>query len=144
MPDAVPAGGFASLVPELDVTELAASLEFWCGALGFRVAYERPEVGFAFLERGRAQVMLCHRNGHWEVAPLEPPFGRGINLQIFVEGVAPILDALAARGWPLFRPLHDAWYRAGAEEVGSRQFLVQDPDGYLLRFAEDLGRRPAA
>ena len=26
-------------------------------------------------------------------------------------------------------------------EVGNRQFIVLDPDGYMLRFAQDLGKR---
>jgi hypothetical protein len=30
---------------------------------------------------------------------------------------------------------------SGARHSGQRQFLVQDPDGYLLRFAEPLGER---
>jgi len=27
-------------------------------------------------------------------------------------------------------------------EAGNRQFVIADPDGYVLRFYEDLGRRP--
>jgi catechol 2,3-dioxygenase-like lactoylglutathione lyase family enzyme len=142
--DGRPIGGFASLVPELAVENIAASLDFWCGPLGFRIAYERPENGFAYLERPEgAQVMLDRRNGHWETGPLERPLGRGINVQIKVAALAPILAALEARGWPLFEPAHEVWYRVGAEAVGCRQLLVQDPDGYLLRFMEDLGWRPA-
>jgi len=140
--ETIPMGGFAALVPELDVEALDVSLDFWCGLLGFRIAYQRPEEGFAFMQREGAQVMLCRRNGNWDTAPLERPFGRGVNFQIKVESVAPLLSALAGRGWPLFRPLEDAWYRIVSEEAGNRQFLVQDPDGYLLRFTEDLGRRP--
>jgi hypothetical protein len=34
----MPAGGFNALVPELDVRDLARSLGFWCGLLGFDVA----------------------------------------------------------------------------------------------------------
>jgi hypothetical protein len=60
---------------------------------------------------------------------------------MFVASVAPLLDALKHAKWPLFRECHDAWYRIAGEERGNRQFLVQDPDGYLLRFAEDLGKR---
>ncbi|KAK9494546.1 hypothetical protein V1508DRAFT_402899 [Lipomyces doorenjongii] len=30
---------------------------------------------------------------------------------------------------------------SGDHETGQREFLVQDPDGSLLRFAEDLGTR---
>jgi len=39
---AAPAGGFNALVPELDVSNLAVSLHFWCELLGFEVAYDRP------------------------------------------------------------------------------------------------------
>jgi len=136
-----PTGGFSPLVPELTVFDLAASVRFWCGVLGFRVAYERLEAGFAYLEREGAQVMLCLTNGNWETGPEERPLGRGVNFQIRVSSLAPLLDRLAAEPWPLFLAQHDAWYRVGDVETGNRQFLVQDPDGYLLRFFEDLGMR---
>ena len=89
--------GLAKLVPELDVRDLAASLAFWCDIIGFRVAYARPVEGFAFIERDGAQVMLCQVNGNWETAPLERPHGRGINLQVIVGAITPLIDALAAR-----------------------------------------------
>lgn len=142
MSDRLPEGGFAALVPELEVGDLDASLAFWCGLIGFRIAYARPEAGFAYLERDGAQVMLNVANGNWETGPLTQPFGRGINLQIAVAVLDPILARLAAAGWPLFRPAHAAWYRVGDRETGLRQCLVQDPDGYLLRFAQALGTRP--
>ncbi|UPT86418.1 hypothetical protein HAP41_0000040220 [Bradyrhizobium barranii subsp. apii] len=85
--------------------------------------------------------MLRQHSGHWQTGALERPLGRGINFQIFVGSVAPLLDALEKAQWPLFRECHDAWYRIAGEERGNRQFLVQDPDGYLLRFAQDLGKR---
>ncbi len=144
---ALPSGGFAPLVPELDVTDIDISLRFWCAVLGFMVAYDRPKSGFAFLQWPgdglTAQIMLCRRNGHWETASPERPFGRGINFQFHVAAITPILNRLAAANWPLFRDAADAWYRAGDQETGCREFLVQDPDGYLLRFSEDLGLRPA-
>lgn len=140
---APPASGWAPLVPELLVNDLAASLAFWCGRLGFRIAYDRPAAGFAYLEREGAQVMLCQRNGSWETGDMRRPLGQGINLQIRVASVAPILAALDTAGWPLFEAPQEAWYRVGDHEGGQREFLVQDPDGYLVRLAEDLGRRPA-
>lgn len=135
----MPRGGFNALVPELDVSDLATSLAFWCGPLGFTVAYDRPEENFAYLERDGAQVMLCAINGNWQTGPLDLPLGRGINLQIAVASVDPILEALTSLPWPLFRTPHDTRYRVGGREVHLRQFLVQDPDGYLLRFAESPG-----
>ena len=134
----------AALVPELLVSRLDASLAFWCGLCGFGVAYQRPEDRFAYLDRAGAQVMLEERlvpGRHWVTGALEPPFGRGINMQITVGDVAPVLDALQRAAWPLFMDVEEAWYRAGAQETGVRQFLVQDPDGYLLRFSQGLGLR---
>jgi catechol 2,3-dioxygenase-like lactoylglutathione lyase family enzyme len=139
--DRLPTGGFARLVPELDVFDLEQSKKFWCNILGFHIAYQRPENRFMYLELQGAQVMLVQQNGNWETGPLQRPLGRGINFQLFVDSVAPLLDALKYAKWPLFRECHDAWYRIGGEERGNRQFLVQDTDGYLLRFAQDLGRR---
>jgi catechol 2,3-dioxygenase-like lactoylglutathione lyase family enzyme len=131
----------ADLVPELAVRDLAASLAFWCGPCGFAVVYERPEHGFACLQRGTARVMLDRlgTDRDWVTGTLEPPLGRGINLEIAVESLAPILAGLAAAGWPLFLAPEEKTYRVGGGAVTVRQFLVQDPDGYLLRFSERLG-----
>lgn len=135
---------WAPLVPELLVTDIAASLAFWCGLCGFAIAYARDEDRFAYLQREGAQLMLeeIGEGRHWITGPLEPPFGRGLNFQIAASAVAPILDALAAADWPLYMAPEDMWYRAGTMETGVRQFLVQDPDGYLIRFSEGLGLRP--
>lgn len=133
------------LVPELIVTRLGASLAFWIEQLGFAIAYQRAEEGFAYLDLNGAQIMLEQYGpeaGQWLTAPLQPPFGRGINLQIDVPAVAPILQRLTQIGWPLFRDVEDAWYRAGDVEAGQRQFIVQDPDGYLVRLVQRLGERP--
>ena len=131
----------ADLVPELSVRDLAASLVFWCGPCGFAVVFDRPEQGFACIQRGTARVMLDQlgTGRDWVTAPLEPPLGRGINLEIAVEDIAPILAALVAAGWPLFLGPEEKTYRVGEVSVTVRQFLVQDPDGYLLRFSEGIG-----
>lgn len=130
-----------ALVPELSVRDLAPSLRFWCGLCGFHVLYERPEEGFACLERdGGARVMLDQlgTGRDWVTGPLESPLGRGINLEIAVADLAPILATLAAAGWPLFLAPEEKSYRVGESRVTVRQVLVQDPDGYLLRFSERL------
>jgi catechol 2,3-dioxygenase-like lactoylglutathione lyase family enzyme len=136
-----PKDGFAPLVPELAVSDLEKRLSFWCGMLGFQIAYDRPAARFAYLIRGRLQVMLCERNGRWEAGEMHRPFGRGINFQMTVDHLAPIIDALTGANWPLYEGPYEAWYRTGDTEGGQREFLVQDPDGYLLWFAENLGRR---
>lgn len=131
------------LVPELIVSDLQVSLRFWRDLIGFRVLYERPDEHFAYLERERAEVMLeALGERSWLVGDLERPFGRGMHLQIEVSDLAPMLDALAKAEWPLYRAPEERWYRTGDSEAGQRQFVVQDPDGYLLRFAQSLAVRP--
>ena len=49
---------------------------------------------------------------------------------------------MAEAGWPIFVEPEEKWYRAGDVEIGVRQFLVQDPDGYLVRLQEEIGERP--
>ena len=80
----------------------------------------------------------------WQTAPLEPPFGRGINLQIEVTDVGAVVAVCQQHGIALFRPLTERWYATQPSITeGQREFLVQDPDGYLLRFAEYIGQKPA-
>jgi catechol 2,3-dioxygenase-like lactoylglutathione lyase family enzyme len=136
----------APLVPEFAVRDCARSVAFY-EALGFVRAYARPDEGFAYMQRDGAEIMLDQiglgrdfDDGH---LPDAPPFGRGLNLQIRVANLAPLLDALGAMGRPLLLAPEERWYGRGAVDVGQRQFVVADPDGYLLRFFEDLGSRPA-
>ncbi|UNM17398.1 VOC family protein [Pseudomonas sp. ArH3a] len=132
------------LVPELMVTDLNKSLEFWVALLGFKVAYQRLEDGFAYLDLEGAQVMLEQVDplaNQWQTGALEPPFGRGMNLQIDVAAVLAVIQRLGAAAYPLFTASKDVWYREGEIEVGQREFLVQDPDGYLVRLVERLGER---
>lgn len=136
-----PQGGWAKLTPELLVSDLAASRAFWIDVLGFGVAYQRP--GFVYLERpDGAQIMLCDRSAKWETAELEPPFGRGVIIQAFVDDIAPELQRLQDRAHPLYAQPREVWRRLGDREGGKREFVVQDPDGYLVLMAADLGERP--
>jgi len=134
-----------ALVPELEVTELRTSLDFYVGVLGFSVKYDRRDEAFAYLHREGAELMLEAMSGpgrRFHVGLLERPFGRGMNLQIACADVVALHEVVMAAGLePLIR-LEERWYRVGVVERGNRQFVVADPDGYLLRFFEDLGERP--
>jgi catechol 2,3-dioxygenase-like lactoylglutathione lyase family enzyme len=134
-----------ALVPELAVSDWRTSRAFYCDLIGFEVVYERLEEGFSFLTLGDAQLMIDQvglgRTFELAEGPLDRPFGRGVNLQIRVPQVRSILDRLETAGVSLYLPLEEKWYRRDDHEVGNRQFVVPDPDGYLLRLFEDLGMR---
>ena len=135
---------FAKLVPELCCSDFERSLRFYTEVLGFSVLYARPEERFAYLDREGAQLMIEQPTGRALVAgELTYPYGRGINLQIEVADVEALYARVSAAGASLLLTLEDKWYRREQTLLGNRQFVVQDPDGYLLRFFRDLGQRPA-
>lgn len=127
-----------ALVPELTVSDWRASRAFYCDLLGFAERYARPDEGFVYLALGQAELMLDQRGlgRDWTTATLERPFGRGINFQIEVERIDPIVARLVAAGVALFQPVETRSYVTGGSAVTQRQFCVMDPDGYLLRFFE--------
>ena len=136
---------FNPLVPELNCSDFDRSLRFYRDLIGFEILYMRVEERFAFLEREGAQLMIeqpTDRERAWATAELAPPFGRGVNFQIRVGDVDALHASLDAAGVPFFMPMEERWYRRDGELLGHRQFLVQDPDGYLLRFYRDLGTKP--
>lgn len=135
-----------ALVPELAVTDWLKSRAFYCDLIGFHVVYERAEEGFAYLALDEAQLMIdqigATRTFVAENAALEFPMGRGMNLQLAVPSLQPILTRLERSSIDLVLPAEEKWYRRGTVEVGNRQFIVADPDGYLIRPFESLGERP--
>ena len=135
------------LIPEIDVSDLDRSLAFYVGVVGFRVVYDRPEERFAFLDLDGARLMLEEAAGpgrRFHTAPLERPYGRGVNFQIEVANVDALVERVRKAGFDPIIPIEERWYWRDEIELGNRQFVVADPDGYLLRFFSDLGQRPAS
>lgn len=130
------------IIPELSVTNLEKSLEFYI-MLGFRIEYERVEDKFVFISLGKIQFMLqeISENDKWEIEPLKYPFGNGINFQLEVENLEEIYNKLKTSNYKIAFEMEENWYRKDNELLGNKEFLVQDPDGYLLRFSKDLGKK---
>ena len=133
-----PKTGWAKLVPELLVSDIGTSIEFWCNQLGFAIAYQRPEEKFIYLERPEgAQIMLSQRSGKWETGLLDRPYGRGTMFQVYVTNIEPVERSLEAAGWPLYAGPREMWRKVGDRRSGQREIFVLDPDGV----AHDLGYR---
>ena len=131
-----------ALVPELIVTDLEKSYYFWVNILGFSVKYQRTEDKFMYLELNGVQFMIEELQGdQWVTGELNYPLGRGINFQLEVKQLDDILNRLHKAQWSIFSGLEERWYRAENVEHGQKQFLVQDPDGYLLRIIAVIGDR---
>ena len=145
------------VTPELNVSNLKRSLDFYVRLLGFRVKFERPEEGFAAIEREGATFLLDEikefemstdeefiSKRKWNTGKIEYPFGRGLNFLINTEDLLEIYERLRNDDYPIKLPMEEKWYRVGKQMVGVRQFMVMDPDGFLLRFDQGIGVKPAA
>lgn len=134
---------FNKLIPELSVSNLNESLKFYVNSIGFKIEYQRPENKFVFISYQGTQFMLqeLEENEKWSIGELKHPYGNGVNFQIEVSNVEKIHDALKTSRYKIAFDIEENWYRQDNKLLGNKEFLIQDPDGYLLRFSEDLGEK---
>jgi len=126
---------FNGLIPELTVSDIDKSKKFYVDILGFKIEYERLEDKFVFLSLDTSQIMLeQYHNDGWNIGDLVYPFGRGINFSIEVEDIEKLYLSLTVNDYPLYRPMMNNSYRVNDNLIEQKELLVQDPDGYLLRF----------
>jgi catechol 2,3-dioxygenase-like lactoylglutathione lyase family enzyme len=127
---------------ELIVTDYEKTFAFWTGPLGFRVCYTRPIMKFAYLEHpDGAQMMFYQRDGDWETGAFELPLGRGAIIQLGVKNIEDAYARITAANIPRYVELREKWRDWGDREGGQREFLVQDPDGYLIMVNQKIGER---
>lgn len=133
---------FNCLIPELRVFDLEKSKKFYTEILGFKVEYSRSD--FAMVVLGECQIMLQQLTlpsvkGSWNVTDdMKYPLGRGINFQIILPDIMPIYNSLKQNNVPIFIDMLVSHYKENNIVYNVKEFLVQDPDGYLLRFQQDI------
>lgn len=130
------------LVPELTVLDFNASFYFYTEVLGFEVENRRSNPNFAYLKLDDAHLMIeeYHSEG-WNIGELNYTLGAGINFQIECANADILVEKLSNANFKLYRDIKESWYKTGNEFSGFKEFLVQDPSGYLLRFSQYLGER---
>ena len=128
---------FNQLLPELTVSNLKISLDFY-KTIGFSIVYERKEDKFVFLKYEDVNLMLQEESASskWSTSPLSYPYGNGINFEIDVDNIDTIYNNLKEKGFEITFDIEENHYKNGNITYINREFLIQDPDGYLLRFAE--------
>lgn len=118
-----------SLVPVLDVHDVEASIEFYCGALGFTL-HDKVEWGgrteWALLRCDQVQLMLCAS----QERDSEDTMNHNSDGMFFIyhENLESLQVYLGSRG-----------YTSGPEPLpngyAKRDFYLRDPDGYVLWFS---------
>lgn len=124
---------FNSLIPELSVTDIEKSKEFYLN-LGFKIMYERKEDKFCFLYLEDNQIMIEEINNNWNVGEMKYPFGNVINISMTVSDIDSFYESIISKKIVLFRKIKTSKYRVDDIIYEDKEFLLQDPDGYLLRF----------
>ena len=120
----------------LSVRDLAASRQFFCGCLGWRVVGERPDYPAAFVPDGRGILTL------WQVESPDAAtaFNRRANVGLHHLALAVVdrarLDALYQRvsNWPGVVVEFGPQLSGAGPKI---HFMVQEPSGVRVEFAFD-------
>ena len=133
-----------TVVAELWCTDFDESFRFYTESLGFCVGQHRTGSTHAYLVSGNSQIMISNfsQDGTWETGPFSKPLGRGINFSFFIKDVQAYYDKLMSSGIRPFVDLYTIWYWRPDCLANHKEFAILDPDGYMLRFSECIGRRP--
>lgn len=125
---------FNKMIPELSVFDIEQTKRFY-NDLGFKIEYERPEEKFVFMSFQDSQFMFeqIHDNG-WNIGELIYPLGRGINFSLAVDDIEGLYKLVKTLNLEIYRELNRSIYQVNGTEETQTEFLIQDPNGYLLRF----------
>lgn len=121
------------LTPNLVVSDVERSVAFYRDVLGFAVEASVPDAApfvFAWMKRGAIDLFLNAPEAAIEEYPAfrDRPIGGTLTLFFEVNGIRQAWTDLENKV-KVAMPLEVKWY-------GMTEFAFEDPDGYLITFAE--------
>ena len=129
------------LVPELYCEDIEVTKKFYVEVFGFQIKYERLEEQFAYFSLDGVDIMAEGINGigrRWLTDKMETPFGRGVNFQWDVAEIDDLYARVKATvPDSIYLEMETKEYKCADQVAVQKQFIVQDPDGYLFRFCCD-------
>ena len=123
------------LTPNLIVSDVEASLRFYEDVLGFDRSMTVPKqspFAFASVTNGPVKIFFTARSTATKEETQMSDLALGGGNIMFIEVVG--VDTLHERIAPLVKvvmSLRTQWF-------GMREFAIQDPDGYVITFAERI------
>ena len=136
---------YPSLTPELNCENLDGALGFYVDILRFKVLHRDDKSGFAMIQRQDSVLTLqeIRENSHiYSSAPMQKPYGRGVCIQIKTRDVEMLYNRCLDHKYSIHLKLEEEWRDLGEVKIGVEHFIVRDPDGYWLRFFEEIDTRP--
>ncbi len=122
---------FQKLTPNLLVTDVAQTANFYQSVLGFAIVATVPETApfnWAMIQRQEVTLMLQARATEELAVLKDQPGGGALTLYIDVVNVQELLDDLRGKT-PILADLYTTFY-------GTTEFVIQDPNGFVLVFAQ--------
>jgi uncharacterized glyoxalase superfamily protein PhnB len=124
------------LTPNLLVSNVERSLAFYENVLGFARGTTVPEQSpfvFASVVSGPVEIFLNDRSTVTKESPQMSglAFGGGNTMFIELTGIDVLHEGIKSHV-KITMPLVTQWY-------GLREFAIEDPDGYVITFAERVG-----
>ncbi|HEV3058925.1 MAG TPA: VOC family protein [Vicinamibacterales bacterium] len=121
------------LTPNLIVSSVEQSLSFYEGVLGFARGMTVPEQSpfvFASVTSGPVEIFFNDRSTVSKESPqfAGRSFGGGNTMFVELDGVDAYHNEIKDRA-KIVLPIVTQWY-------GMREFAIEDPDGYVITFAE--------
>ena len=126
---------YNDLIPELVVSNINISRDFYVNMLGFKVEYEREEDKFIFLSLGNIQLML-EEGSEEELSQMEYPFGKAINFTFGVDNVDKLYSKFKIKKNLIKKDIEVREFRVNDEIIYTKEFSILDPDGYFIRISE--------
>jgi uncharacterized glyoxalase superfamily protein PhnB len=112
------------IAPEVPVSKIQESIEYYREKLGFQVVMEMPGGDYAIVERGGIAIHLFHDNSR-----NHSPVG----MHIFTHELDELYDELTKRGARVTQDIEQ-------KPWGNRDFRVNDPSGNQIKFTEPLSK----
>lgn len=124
-----------SLTANLMVADVNETVDFYRDVLGFQLVMSLPEGGnydWAMMSNGGAQIMFQALDSLVEEYPAfsDSAVGGSLVLFIVLEGIDEFHESIKDKA-KIVVDLHDTFY-------GMREFAIEDNNGYVLTFAEEL------
>ena len=123
--------------PVFLVADVAATISWYRENLGFDGLPfpEQPPYFFGIMTRDGVEIMLQQLDGYEKPDVYERREGGVWNVYVRMEGVRKLYEQVSQRpGVTLLEPLCE-------QEYGQIEFVIRDPNGYAIVFAEPMRSR---
>jgi len=127
---------FQKLTPNLVVRDVAAAMDFYSNVLGFETAITVPEQApyvFGSVRNSDVEIFFNDQKAVLEEYPAlgSKPIGGSLTMFIEIEGIEELFRKVQQHKVKITMPMKDQFY-------GMREFAMEDPEGWVITFAERI------